>query len=69
MKLRFKRFMEAVVSAALALSVIACTGCSKDDGENYIFKYDIAQNPRTLDPQTATDSSSYEIIANMFEGL
>ena len=69
MKLRFKRFMGAAVSAALVLSVIACTGCSKDDGENYIFKYDIAQNPRTLDPQTATDSSSYEIIANMFEGL
>ncbi|MDE6579850.1 MAG: peptide ABC transporter substrate-binding protein, partial [Ruminiclostridium sp.] len=67
--MRFKRFFRAIVSAALALSVIACTGCSKDDGENYIFKYDIAQNPRTLDPQTATDSSSYEIIANMFEGL
>ncbi|MBD5082409.1 MAG: peptide ABC transporter substrate-binding protein [Ruminococcaceae bacterium] len=67
--MRFKRFMGAAVSAALVLSVIACTGCSKDDGENYIFKYDIAQNPRTLDPQTATDSSSYEIIANMFEGL
>lgn len=69
MKLRFKRFFRAIASAALAVSVIACTGCSKDDGENYIFKYDIAQNPRTLDPQTATDSSSYEIIANMFEGL
>lgn len=66
MKLRFKGFIKA---AALAAAVITCSACSKDDGTNYIFKYDIAQNPRTLDPQTATDSSSYEIIANMFEGL
>ncbi len=69
MKLKFKGFFRAITSAALAVAVITCTACSKDDGENYIFKYDIAQNPRTLDPQTATDSSSYEIIANMFEGL
>lgn len=50
-------------------AVFTSVGCSKDDGTGYIFKYDIPNNPRTLDPQTANDSSSYEIIANMFEGL
>lgn len=45
------------------------SSCNKNDGSGYIFKYDIVANPVTLDPQTATDSASYEIIANMFEGL
>lgn len=69
MKLRFKGFIRALAVIAFAAFSLTCTACSEDDGTNYIFKYDIAQNPRTLDPQTATDSSSYEIIANMFEGL
>ncbi|MDE6726135.1 MAG: peptide ABC transporter substrate-binding protein [Ruminiclostridium sp.] len=67
--MRFKGLIKAIAAVTLAAAAITCTACSKDDGTNYIFKYDIAQNPRTLDPQTATDSSSYEIIANMFEGL
>lgn len=69
MKLNFKQTIRA---AGLLISVVfafSLSACSKDDGTGYIFKYDISQNPITLDPQTATDSSSYEIIANMFEGL
>lgn len=54
------------MSAALLLT---SSGCKKDDGTGYIFKYDIVSNPLTLDPQTAVDSSSYEVITNMFEGL
>ena len=69
MKLNYKGFIRAAAAAVMAALAFTCTGCSEDDGTNYIFKYDIAQNPRTLDPQTATDSASYEIIANMFEGL
>lgn len=49
--------------------IILLTACKKNDGTGYIFKYDIASNPVTLDPQTATDGASYEIISNMFEGL
>ncbi|MCL2086483.1 MAG: peptide ABC transporter substrate-binding protein [Oscillospiraceae bacterium] len=44
-------------------------GCSESDGGDYIFKYDISSNPRTLDPQTATDENSKMVIANMFQGL
>ena len=69
MKLKYKGFIRAAAAAVMAALAFTCTGCSEDDGTNYIFKYDIAQNPKTLDPQTATDSASYEIIANMFEGL
>ena len=54
----------------LAAALLICgSGCREQDGSGYIFKYDIAANPATLDPQTANDSSAHEIIANLFEGL
>ena len=54
---------------AAAVLLVCGSGCREKDGSGYIFKYDIAANPVTLDPQTANDSSAYEIIANLFEGL
>ncbi len=60
---------------ALAFTVIAglClvsfSGCSADNGEDYIFKTVIYGNPETLDPQTAIDESSRTVIANTFRGL
>ncbi|GHU46641.1 peptide ABC transporter substrate-binding protein [Clostridia bacterium] len=62
--------MKFITVAAVILSLaILLTGCSKNDGRGYIFKYDIDDNPRTLDPQTATSPEAMLIIANMFEGL
>ena len=49
--------------------VLSFSACSGDDGKDYIFKYDIEGNPRTLDPQTANESSAAELIANIFDGL
>lgn len=43
--------------------------CSKDDGSGYVFKMNIENNPRNLDPQLAEDSESLMIITNMMEGL
>ncbi len=66
------KFKKTVKNAALLIVTVMLpliSSCKKNDGRGYIFKYDIAANPVTLDPQTATDSASYEIIANMFEGL
>ena len=70
MKLKFDLKLKAIALSLLtAASALTLPACSKDDGTGYIFKYDIPSNPRTLDPQTANDSSAYEIIANMFDGL
>ena len=69
LKLRY-RFVRMAAAAVLAAVLLVCSsGCRKSDGSGAIFKYDIAANPGTLDPQTANDSSAYEIIANLFEGL
>lgn len=60
-------------ATAFLLAVIIITpllsSCKESDGSGYIFKYDIASNPRTLDPQTATDASALVVMYNMFEGL
>ncbi len=68
--MKFKAMIKSTAAILLtAFILITASACSQDDGTGYIFKYDIPNNPRTLDPQTANDSSSCEIIANMFEGL
>ncbi|MDR1753815.1 MAG: peptide ABC transporter substrate-binding protein, partial [Eubacterium sp.] len=54
---------------SLFIAFFALASCSKGDGGDYVFKYDISDNPRTLDPQTAVDKNSHLIISNMFEGL
>ncbi len=51
------------------LSIALFSGCSADNGEDYIFKSVIYGNPDTLDPQTAADESSRAVIANTFRGL
>lgn len=49
--------------------LLTTTACRDDDGSGYIFKYDIAYNPATLDPQLADDRNSELIIGNVFMGL
>lgn len=52
-----------------ALSVIfSLTGCS-NDGLDKVFKYDISDNPETLDPQQSGEPNSDLIIGNVFCGL
>ena len=67
MRLRYKLKAFAALVLAAVITML-CTACD-DDGKDYIFKYDIAANPRTLDPQTANDDSSLQLISNIFDGL
>lgn len=43
--------------------------CKEDDGSGHIFKMNIENNPKNLDPQLAEDKESLIIIENMLEGL
>ena len=67
--MRYRSVKRAAAAVLAAVLLVCGSGCRENDGSGYIFKYDIAANPVTLDPQTANDSSAYEIIANLFEGL
>lgn len=62
-----------LVTVSLTLSV--CSGCSlpfqkqESDGSGYLFTVSLPSNPKSLDPQSATDASSKTIITNLYEGL
>ncbi|MCM1167671.1 MAG: peptide ABC transporter substrate-binding protein [Lachnospiraceae bacterium] len=49
--------------------MLAAAGCREDDGRDYSFRYDISDNPVTLDPQIADDLNSNIVIGNVFTGL
>lgn len=60
-----------IIAAALAVCVCmtSFSGCREEDGSGGIFKYDIALNPDSLDPQTAANTESDLIIAGIYKGL
>ncbi len=62
----FKKIIAFALSFGIALSL---TACKKNDGKNYIFRYDISANPVTLDPQQANEPNSNIIIKNVYLGL
>ena len=45
------------------------TACGKSDGKDRVLKYDISDNPATLDPQQANEPNSDIIIENVYMGL
>ncbi|MGN0651191.1 MAG: ABC transporter substrate-binding protein, partial [Oscillospiraceae bacterium] len=51
------------------ICIVGSTACKKDDGSGAIFKYDISENPCSLDPQTAADQCSDLLISNIYLGL
>lgn len=72
-------FHKSARLAALLLAAVflplTCSGCSlpfqkqDGDGSGYLFTASLASNPKSLDPQSATDASSKTIIENLYEGL
>lgn len=73
-----KRKFIAVISVITVMSVL--TGCtmpslpsfrssSNDDGSGANLSISIESNPKNLDPQTASDKESKNIICNIMEGL
>lgn len=49
--------------------ILNMTACGKSDGLDRVFKYDISDNPATLDPQQANEPNSDIIIENVYMGL
>lgn len=66
--------MNRVKIVFLAMTILITSlfyGCSHDesDGSGYLFNCTLLGNPQNLDPQMATDTSSFTIIKNMYSGL
>lgn len=67
MNIKLLRKITAVFAAFTIMSTL--TACREDNGLGRVFKYDISDNPTTLDPQQANEPNSNTIIENMFLGL
>jgi len=65
---RLFRLIFSVVALTLLFTSVSCVK-EEPDGGDYIFRYVLESNPRTLDPQTATEKYAVKITANMFRGL
>ena len=61
-----KKRIISLITAVLLL--FGLTGCS-DNGLDKVLKYDIPDNPKTLDPQQANEPISELIIGSVFCGL
>ena len=68
------RYFAVFLTAACAMQF--CAGCSvpflekqESDGSGYLFTASLPANPKSLDPQSATDAASKTIIENLYEGL
>lgn len=62
----FKKITALIIAAVVCMVL---PSCAEKEGDNFIFKYDIPDNPRTLDPQTATGRTSALLISNLYDGL
>ncbi len=60
-----RRIWALLMALAMALSLCGCG----DDGSGKGFRLPLEDEPRQLDPQTATDPASVTVIAALFEGL
>lgn len=60
-----------IVAMCIIFNFVGLSGCtkSKDSPENQIIKYNLNNEPLTLDPQVCNDPSSKIVIMNIFEGL
>lgn len=59
---------KALALFALLFLFSCLCGCEKGSSA-YVFKAAVVGNPKTLDPQTAVDDSSVNVIYNTFRGL
>ena len=79
---KFKERLEKNVNKRKILSLAACgallaaalTGCGggrdkRGDGSGHMYSAALAGNPKSLDPQYATDPSSATVIKNLYSGL
>lgn len=62
----FKKILSAMLCILLVISCLA--GCGEKYTDAYIY-FELLEQPKTLDPQTASSDSELLIVRNIYEGL
>lgn len=67
------RALKGLMIVTILLFTTLFGGCffekERGTGSGYMFQYGVVGNPKSLDPQLATDESSMTIIQNTYQGL
>lgn len=72
---RSKLFQKISLFFTVVCMLSILSGCDlpfqkqESDGSGYLFTTSLSSNPKSLDPQSATDAASKTIIENLYEGL
>lgn len=62
--------MKRILCVLLSVAMLLClTACGESDGLDYLFRYNLSDDPQNLDPQLAQDEASLAVIANIYCGL
>ncbi|MBR1779725.1 MAG: peptide ABC transporter substrate-binding protein [Clostridia bacterium] len=61
-----KKMLSIILIAILSFPL---SGCKSNKNNIHAIKYNLDTEPKTLDPQAATDVSANTVILNIFEGL
>ena len=64
--MKIKKILCIIFSFCIIMSMV---GCSSNDGNGYIFRVALYNDPQNLDPQLATDEASLMVLENIFDGL
>ncbi|MDE6034921.1 MAG: peptide ABC transporter substrate-binding protein [Ruminococcus sp.] len=58
-----------IVCMIFTVGLFSCGNTDRGDGSGHMYDVTILGNPKSLDPQYATDSSAETIIKNLYSGL
>lgn len=64
-----KSLMKGAVAGMAALSVLGLASCGKKAEKSNVLDVMIEVEVQSLDPQQATDGTSFEVIADYTDGL
>ena len=66
-----KKFYTIICVSVMCMGLAACGGddTSQDDGSGMMYNVSLLHNPKSLDPQYASDETANTVIANLYSGL
>ena len=66
---KIKKILSLAISMSIVFGLVACGGQSSSGGSNNVLRVQIEVEVASMDPQIATDGTSFEVLAAITEGL
>lgn len=66
---KIKKILSLAMSTSIVFGLVACGGQTSSGGSNNVLKVQLDVEVASMDPQIATDGTSFEVLAAVTEGL